>query len=221
MAFRRTYRKRSSTKRRFTRRFKRGGRRTSKRTGQKKFLVKRTVVELVDVVTALSATTTFQVPAATSQEFVINKLPSYSEFTNLFDAYKLCAIKQKFVFDRNSSEVVGDSKGLPTLLTVNDFNDSTAIANEDEILQYPSYKAKRMSMPITRYFKPRTLQSMASSNSAETRSQYLVCSSSADAVYYGLKWAIRMDHPFDAATSHKLGTLRIYTTYYMSFKNMK
>lgn len=210
------YRKRTYRKRRnYTRRFKRNYRR-SRRTGQRKYLFKRTVATTINLTT--NSVGFYPLPSANNQ-FKLSNLPSYTELTVLYDTYKICAVKRKYVFDRNMSSVSqgalpGPPYGMPTLLTVNDYNDADTLTNEPQMLQYQTYKARRLDRVVSRYFKPRFFSS--TSNIAATRGYITTVENSI--VHYGLKTAVSVPVDVD---EEPIGTLKIYDTYYISCKTVR
>lgn len=151
MVFRRRFKR--TNKRRPIRRYRR---RTYKKRPQKIHLFKRVKVD--EFMLARNGFVALQSDVADNvyNRFQLDQLPNVAEFTALYDLYKICGIKQRYVFAKNSEETsTGNSFELPQLITVNDFNDATALANEAEALQYPSYKARRLDKEVKRYFKPK------------------------------------------------------------------
>ena len=138
----------------------------------------------------------------------------YTELTNMYDIYKICAIKKKFIFNRNSAEA-GASVEIPQLITVNDPNDSTGLLDEAEALLYPSFKSTRLNKPVTRYYKP-FIENTVTAGSTSMKSRWLNTSGGGDIVHHGLKYCV---DTIDTSTGTTLGTLRIYTTAYLAFRN--
>lgn len=152
MAFRRKPRK--SFRRRF-RRFRKTYRRRNAKASSNIHLFKRTKVDEHAITNAGFVAIKSDIADGTYNCFKLDELPNYTEFTALYDEYKICRIKCKFVFNRNTAEVASANAELPQLITVNDYNDITPLANEAEALQYKTFKSVRMDKPITRYFRPK------------------------------------------------------------------
>lgn len=207
MVFRRKFKR--STKRRFPRRYRR---RTYKKKGvQKVHFFKRVKVDEIAVSKASAFNPIYSDVAGTDYNtFNLAQLPNYTEFTALFDQYKICGIKQKYVFSRNSAEV-GGSVELPNLVTVNDWNDTSALADEAEALQYASYKSKRLDYPISRFFRP----TMAVGQEIK-KAQWLRATNTSE-THYGIKQAYTIA---DTAAAG-LGSMKIYTTFYIACRTPK
>lgn len=147
----------------------------------------------------------------------LQNVPGYAEFTAMYDMYKICGIKQKFVFNRTSTETSGSSE-MPQLITVNDFNDSTALANEAEALEYASYKASRLDKPRSRYYRPSINITVPNGTSGMSSKSRWLNTTEVDIDHFGLKPAV---DTISTATGTTIGTLRIYYTFYLAFKGKK
>lgn len=149
------YRRRRIFKRRPYRRVRRYRRRYVKRRPSHIHLFKRTKVDEFMLARDGFIPLQSDVTDNVFNNFQLCQLPNVVEYTALYDQYKICGIKQRYVFAKNSEETsTGNSFELPQLITVNDFTDGTALTDEAEALQYPSYKARRLDKEVKRYFKP-------------------------------------------------------------------
>lgn len=159
-----------------------------------------------------------QVQARTAfNEFLLTDIPGYTEFQAIYDSYKICAIKQKYVFNRNSSaaETVTSTE-LPMLYTINDYNDSNAATNLNEMLEYPSFKQARMDRPITRYFKCKNMVS----GTEPTKAQWLPTSLTPTGAQYSMR-GIKAAYDTILGTASGIGKLRVFTTFYLAMKSPK
>lgn len=201
--------RRSFKKRRFTKKYR--GRRVGK-SGIAKHYFKRTFVQEATITNAgfVSLNT-----LGVSVETQLDNLPNYAEFTALYDTYKICAVKRKFMFNRNSADVASANQEIPHLVTANDYTDNTAPANEAELLQYPSFKQSRLDKPVTRYYKPCQL---FSSNPIQITKSRWNPTDEPDVRHFGMKMAI---DTINSAGGTTLGTLRVYTTLYLAFRSPK
>lgn len=214
----------------FTRRFRKSYRRPSIK--RPKFFFKRTMVATMaikdkynvgsDVITTGSS--------GSSYDWSLTNVPNYSEFNNMFDFYKICGIKVKFIFDKNSIDVgtTGSNQTIPELVTWSDYNTLTAPSTLASILDKPSMKVKPLTRPITRYFKPKAYMDSSSSemnipviqsfwnhwfNTASTGNldETIV-------PHIGLKYSV--DASMGGGTgTNTIGHLRVYTTFYLAFKS--
>lgn len=153
-------------------------------------------------------------------DFKLNQLPNYSDFTNLYDTYKICGIRQKFVFNRNNADVSVTSPitELPMLVTVNDFNDDGALANENEALEYSTFKQARLDRPIKRYFRPTEQTVAGGTTSTDYMKSKWTSTEAPERIHRGLKVAV---DTINSASGTTIGTLCIYTTYYVACRTPK
>lgn len=158
-------------------------------------------------------------PVNVYNDFELAYIPNYSEFTALYDSYKICGIKVKYIFSTNTSEIgtnAGLPEAMPNLYTVNDFNTPSALTTEDQCLQYASCKLNRLNQIITRYFRP--TQEIDTSSGSIVKSRWNDTADTAIqhhgllAAYTGYNWS------GDGTT---LGRLKIITTYYIAFRSPK
>lgn len=197
---RRTYR------RRFSRRGRRVGRTTFlKRTFKTSFPLTDSGFRAIDINAAAGA--------SVKQAYTLGNVSGYSNF-DLYDTIKLCAIKNKYIWNQNSSEVNSAGDEIPYLLTVNDWNDGNEPGSEAVMLEYPSFKLTRLDRMTKRYFKPR----LNSTNDNNMKSGWMDESTASTVYHYGLKMAITT---VGTTGLVPLGTLDVYTTYYIALRNPK
>lgn len=205
---RRTQRKKGASKWRPFRNYRR--RTYKKKSVQKIHYFKRTKVDSIQVLDTTAFNAIYSnVATSVYNTFALNQLPNYTEWTSLYDQYKICGIRQKFVFDKNSSEM--GAVGVPNLISVNDWNDTNALTDEAEALQYASYKSKRLDKPISRYFKP----TMAVGQEIK-KSQWIRTSNTSE-THYGIKVA----HTQIAGEQTPIGYLKVFTTFYVACRTPK
>lgn len=131
--------------------------------------------------------------------FMLGSLPNYTDFTNLFDQYRMKAVSMSII--PRFSEVDQTTRTDTQLYSVIDRNDSTALASVNEALEYESCKHTKISKTHRRYFKLNTLSDVGSSagggtgfiatkfspwiNSANTNIWHYGCKTIADATGIG------------------------------------
>lgn len=150
---------------------------------------------------------------------LLNNLPQFTEFTTLFDQYKITGVKAKFIFTRNNADL-GTAYELPQLITVNDFDDGNTLTVRDDYCQYESFKVTRLDKPVTIFYKPKVATAIfngAFTGYAQAGTAPWIDVATPGAQYYGLKWAVDCT---DAAAVH-LGTLDVYFTYYLAFRDVR
>lgn len=152
-------------------------------------------------------------------DFKLNQLPNFSDFVNLYDTYKICGIKQKYVFNRNDAQTGGATPAeMPMLLTVNDFNDDGAPANENEMLEYSTFKQSRLDRPTKRYWRPTQQVVAGGTTSTDYMKSKWNSTEAPERIHRGLKVAI---DTVGSAGNVTIGVLCIYTTYYVACRTPK
>ena len=148
--------------------------------------------------------------------FALNDVPGYTEFTALYDAYKINAVKIMFLPQMTSNisvSSVNNPYANTRFFSCIDYNDSTAPANVDAVREYKSCKYTPILRRHKRYiYKPKIL----AAEGYTPVSPWISCASPS-VIYYGLKYAIEN-------TNATVGTAFEYSVeckFYLSFKNVK
>lgn len=226
MAFyrRRFQRKRAPVRRKrfFRRKYRKWNRRTKMGKGPSKYLFTRT--QETQIVQSVNAAQNAYYSAFI---FQLSDCPNYTEFTSLFDQYKICAVKVSFA---NNYQNTFSASGVTNveLYTINDFDDASAPSTASEFLQYQSFKSVSLMNSnnpgkITRYVKPMAnidVESVAS----HPRRVWIDCGAPG-IDHYGLKYGIRFTsaagHYADAAAIPIAYSMTINIKYYLAFKNVR
>lgn len=154
----------------------------------------------------------------------LSNLPNYTEFTNLFDLYRICAVKINWVFSANTNDVTATpTVGLPTLFSVIDTNDDVNLSGLNAYLEYETCRMQRMDKPVKRYIKPKTATALYQGGfftgyGSQVKNPW-VDTTSYDTNYYGLKWGYLPAILGDGNTI--IGYLNTYVTYYIQMRNVK
>lgn len=152
--------------------------------------------------------------------FSLQNVPNYTEFTNLFDSYKICGVSMKFMLSNNVSDItnVGNTTGIPVLYTWTDVDDPTCPTSINEGLQYRDCKARVMSRPIKVFFKPRcqTMLYQSAVSTAYTAKRCYIDTADYDVPHYGIKWIV--ESPSVARNDYVIGTLKVFMKFYFAFK---
>lgn len=152
-----------------------------------------------------------------SLKFQLSQVPNVAEFTNLYDQYKIKAVKCTLI-PRHTE--VGLSTG-GTVMQGNmwsclDYDDSTIPGGLDSLLQYQNTKRTRMNQTHSRYLRPMVATEVyatsIASSYAPKRNVWLDCS--IDSVeHYGIKfWFDQRIAPV---------TYDVQIKYYLAFKNVR
>jgi len=85
-----------------------------------------------------------------SKAFRLSDLPNATEFTALFDCYRIYKVETTFIPKYNVSDYSsgGSAYGLPTLYIVSDENSTANPASINELCQYKNCVFKRFDQPV-------------------------------------------------------------------------
>lgn len=173
-----------------------------------------------------SATGNFVNCQGIGREFKLSDVPNSTEFTTLFDAYRIKGVKLEFIPIYNSHEINEgpasspfDRLGMPLMTFARDLDDSTAPVNENTILQYAANRRVNLSSKKTIYIaNPRVAQTVYQSGitaaySEAKRNVWIDCANPS-VPHYGLKYYVPTEN------LSKILYVRVYATYYMEFKRV-
>lgn len=203
----RTYRRRTTRKSTYRRRFKRSYRYNKR--GQKLYLFKRFVRLREITVDNIN-------PTYGAINFSLDDVPNYTEFSNLYDMYKINCVKITFLPQQTQSISIGsinNAAGNARVFTAIDYNDGNPPSSIDELREYQSAKYTTILRPHKRViFKPKI----------QTQDRYAVtpwlnATDNPSADYFGLKYAIE---PMSSSSTTSMA-FQVEAKYYMSFKNVK
>lgn len=206
---RRTYRKkRYSRNRTYRRKFTRRTMRYNKR-GQKVYLFKRFLGLGVTPVSNVA-------PTLYTIDFRLNQLPNYTEFTDLYDQYKINAVKLSFLPSQTQSISLSSTNNSTQgrFFSAIDYNDANSPVSIDELRQYQSCKWTSMYRPHKRFFRPKIQDRGASYTPGKP---WINCTSP-DQQYLALKVGIE---PTNATAPSTSLYYNVEAKFYMSFKNVK
>lgn len=152
--------------------------------------------------------------------FKLSDLPNNSEFTSLFDKYRISGIRAQFIPRTNVLALNNLSSSLtaqPVLLTVIDYDDGTA-GDYNALAQYENCKSHDQFKPFSLYFKPMIAVAAyqgAFTGYGSSRKMWLDAASP-DIEYYALKWATL---PYSSGNNATLDPIwDVIFTYYVQFK---
>lgn len=150
----------------------------------------------------------------TGYNFSLSDLPNSSEFTNLFDMYKINAIKISFVpqvTENISSGSLNNPYASSRFFSCIDYNDSAAPTNIDAIRQYANCKYTPIHKVHTRYiYKPKILDTTGFTISP------WISTASSSINYFGLK--VGVEAMYSTTTTSMVYSVE--AKFYMSFKNV-
>ena len=161
----------------------------------------------------LRVATNFTSSALGTLDTVVDNNPSgfqdWSSISNLFDSYRVCAIKIKYIpsLPNDTSAVTG----FYPLYAVNDHDDITPLASVNQAIQYENMKVHNLYMPWQHYFKIPVRTQTSTAGTIEKGGYQDIASVSGSA---GIKlWVTGLD------TSTQYGTMIV--THYIAAKNRR
>lgn len=172
-----------------------------------------------------------------SRTFSLTDVPQYTEFTSLFDQYKINLIKIVWHFNKNSAELnernappvttyMNLLTGIPSIRWYYDRDDGT-VPTAAAFSQIQKIKSASLGRPVKAIFKPNVLnivyEGTVSNGYSPKYNQWIDCSD--DGVpYYGLKYEIDgsgAGRVQDSANDINVGYLTWDITYYCSFRDVR
>jgi len=126
-------------------------------------------------------------------------LPNSTEFTNLFDCYRINSVTLRFDWSRNSADLSGTSiisssvNPAPLMYSVLDYDDNVSLANSQAAQQYgtcklhnfaanPTYQRTFTPLPAINYYK-----SAIATSYGRPKGPQWIDTGSPDTPHYGLK----------------------------------
>jgi len=162
-------------------------------------------------------------PTAEGRDFRLNQLPNYSEFTELFDQYRICGVKITLK-PGNDNSGLRQSSQLPvntfSFWSVIDRNDITAPTSVNEMLEYQNVKRHNLIRGMKHYFCPNILTDTGATIYATNTPKYKqwIDTTLDDVPHLGLKlWSDAMG---DLAAGQTF-SMEAYVTLYIQCKNVK
>lgn len=148
-------------------------------------------------------------------QFQLNDMPNYTEFSTLFDCYKIVGIKLHFL--PYIQENIDLTKVFGQVATCIDYTDASTPATFNEVLEYQNAK---LHIPTNRgftlYFRPRAAVAIydgLTTAYAQSDPKTWINTSNPDVPYYGVKYA------WNGVTTNM--SIAVYATYYVKFKQVK
>lgn len=128
--------------------------------------------------------------------FTLASMPGYTDFTALYDAYRITHASVKFILDVNSSSMPpGNSAAfMPLIYIVKDYNDAATLASVNAYLEYQNCKVARLDQPVTVSLVPKMSVAAYGGGVFTSYSRPAVNPwvdmVSSGVEYYGLKWGV-------------------------------
>jgi len=153
--------------------------------------------------------------------FILAAVPGYTEFTNLYDQYRINAAKITIIPRGNQSDIgvasttVAQSVGV---FSVVDYDDTSLLTSLNQALQYQNCKMTRTHQQHSRFIKPRVeLNALVSTlpgngNAVSTRG-WIDCDFP-NTPHQGIKYVFQQ-------SPNSVQTFDVKVDYYLAFKNVR
>lgn len=139
-----------------------------------------------------------------SLTFKLSDVPAPTDFTNLYDAYRIKAVKVNFIpvtnvtFRQNAGDLaVSGTAYSDRFFTVLDFNDTTTPSTINQLREYKNCRYSSYTRVHKRFLYPKPLFEM-SGNIPSTAGNPWIPTASTNVDYYGIKYGF--EHPTSIAT---------------------
>jgi len=137
-------------------------------------------------------------PTLGGMNFTLADVPAYTEFTALFDQYRIAWVRVEFFpcFDSSQAALFGaQAAQYFPFYTAVDYDDSSAPASVDAICQYSNCQRHQLGKKFTVFIRPRCLSmiyrsAVATDYALAPYGQWLDCGN-ASTPHYGLHYAIQ------------------------------
>lgn len=167
-------------------------------------------------------------PIAKGFSFQLSDLANVSEYTSLFDQFKITGIKFRVVPKTamtTQGAVTGTIAplGYGQVVTAIDFDDAANPTSKDQLLEYGSAKYTPSSRVHQRYFSPKVLNAvwvnLASTGYSPVKAPW-IDQANTNLPHYGIK--LWVDVPENSSgTANSSISYDVYATYYFMCKNTR
>lgn len=156
--------------------------------------------------------------------FKITDLPKYDEFTKLYDAYKIKAVKISFIPPSNvtsyqSTADFNQSAFTSRIYTVIDTNDATVPTSIDDLREYKLCKWSPNTRIHKRFIYPKSLVAINEGNNVYGVSNMgspWIATANNQTQFFGIK--VGISHP---TFTQDTQLYHVEAKYYLAFKNVK
>lgn len=156
--------------------------------------------------------------------FTLDNLPGYTEFTSLYDAYKFCGVKIKFLpsFSQQIADSTTTTTGWSTfnnlrIFSVIDYNDATTPVSINDLRQYQNCKMTQYVKGHQRYFKPKYLED--NTVTLFTSKNPWIATTRPDVGHYAIKLGVDTSLIESGLLVPADVLLRVECQYYIAFKS--
>lgn len=150
--------------------------------------------------------------------FTLGLLPDASDFTNLYDQYRIMGVRVTLLPRGNSSDLITQGN-IGRSFSVLDYDDNNVPSSINQLCQYPNMKMVSTHKAHSRYLVPKFQRDVATGlgTIAKNPSTGWIDCTRTDVLHYGVKWAVQGP---PAAAGANLVYDQI-TTFYLAFKYVR
>lgn len=195
-----------------------------------KYSFKR-IANITDIVAGIAGAA-----ANGSYVFSLDQLPNFTEFTNLFDQYRINKVVLKLIpqFNQSTYNVGHPSSTIPSglpagrnprLFIANDYDDDTVPANADVLRQYANVKVypvmnnKTITHIITPATQMQAYETLASTGYVPKFKQWINCSDN-NVPHYAVKWSLENTAAIFNDPALQCTFFKVEATFYVAFKGV-
>lgn len=161
-------------------------------------------------------TTTAGADSFVGLNFRLSQVPNVTDFTNLYDQYKICGVKLEVIPQFDNAQVATPATNIVTQnFHVTDYDDSTTPPNMDALMQHQDVKRVPSTRIIKKYIKPCFASQIFNTGITSTygaRRGWIDCATP-DTEHYGMKFG------FTSNPNAMRYGLRM--TFYLAFKQVR
>lgn len=153
--------------------------------------------------------------------FILASVPGYTEFTSLYDQYRINGVKITLIPRGNQSDIGAASTTAAQsvgIFSVVDYDDTSLLTSLNQALQYQNCKMTRTHQQHSRYLKPRVevnaLSSTAPGNANVMPVRGWVDCDFPNTPHQGVKYVFQQ-------SPNSVQTFDVKVDYYLAFKNVR
>lgn len=188
----------------------------------------RSTVNTVAIFDGAVADTFYANLPGANRDFELTYLPNSSEFTDLFDQYRIDSVKMTFAYSANSNnQAVGPNlfpyNVIPRIGLAKDPDDNTVWATVADGCECPDYNEHQLDKPFSITVKPKPAIQLFNGafsgyGTMAGKQLWIDCASNV-LPHYGLKWVFKQGSVQN--TTYQLGILTILCKWKLSFKGVR
>lgn len=156
-------------------------------------------------------------------KFMLSDLTNYTEFTTLFDKYRIRGIRAQFLPRTNilsQANLTGTLTEVPPIVTVVDYDDAVGTDDYLSLMQFENAKIHSEFKPFSVFFRPQLATGAYAggvfTGFSSDKGTKWIDAASTTVEYYGLKWATLNYAVGNSTTIHPFWD--VVFTYYIQLK---